>query len=71
MWHTCHFESIHPFNDGNRRVVINYLLMGNKFQPIIIFESDRKEYYWALVHFNEKQKIDKMVEFLDNQTYIT
>lgn len=33
--------------------------------------SDRKEYYWALVHFNEKQKTDKMVEFLDNQTYIT
>jgi len=70
----CWFEHIHPFADGNGRVgrmLLNYLLIGNNFPPIIIFESDRTEYYWALENFNEKQEIDKMVSFLEDQAFKT
>lgn len=70
----CYFEAIHPFCDFNGRVgrlLINYILIANKLPPIIIFESDRKEYYLALEYFNETQEIDKMVDFLDFEEYKT
>lgn len=70
----CWFETIHPFADGNGRVgrmLINYLLIGNNLAPIILFENDREEYYLALEYFNDKQEINKMVKFLDNQAYKT
>lgn len=70
----CWFETIHPFADGNGRVgrmLINYLLIGNNLAPIILFENDREEYYLALEYFNDKQEIDKMIKFLDNQAYKT
>jgi Fic family protein len=70
----CWFETIHPFADGNGRVgrmLISYLLIGNGLLPIILFENDREEYYLALEHFNSSQEIDKMVKFLDEQSYKT
>jgi Uncharacterized conserved protein len=70
----CWFESIHPFADGNGRVgrmLLNYLLIGNGLPPIVLFENDREEYYLALEYFNDSQEIDKMVKFLDNQSYKT
>ncbi|WP_368491071.1 Fic family protein [Clostridium sp. BJN0013] len=70
----CWFESIHPFADGNGRtgrMLVNYLLIGNNFPPIVLFENDREQYYLALEYFNETQEISKMVSFLEDQAYKT
>jgi len=70
----CEFSSIDPLAEYNGRVgrmLLNYLLIGNNFPPIIFFGNDIEEYYLALEHFNETQKIDKMVKFLDDQSYKT
>ncbi|KAA8667984.1 Fic family protein [Clostridium sp. MT-14] len=70
----CWFETIHPFADGNGRtgrMLVNYLLMGNDFPPVVLFESDREEYYLALEYFNETQEISKMVNFLEDEAYKT
>ncbi len=45
------FEKIHPFYDGNGRtgrMVMNYLLMKNKYPPLIIQKKNRAEYLEAL-----------------------
>lgn len=68
----CWFEVIHPFADGNGmvgRFLFNYLLVGNALPPINIFEKDKSQYYLALEYFNDKQEIDRMINFLDMQVY--
>lgn len=67
-------ENIHPFSDGNGRVgrlMMNYFLLIHNHPPIVIFEEDRKEYYEALEDFDENIKLDKLVEFLKEETIKT
>lgn len=68
------FENIHPFADGNGRagrLAMNYLLLLLDHPPIIIHEEDRKEYYAALEAWDADQELDRMKEFLKEQTVKT
>lgn len=68
-FHAC-FENIHPFADGNGRVgrtLLNYYLMINNHPPIIIFESDKKQYYKALEAFDTEEQLNPLYEFLKEQ----
>ena len=68
------FENIHPFADGNGRVgrlAMNYLLLLLDHPPIIIHEEDRKEYYAALEAWDTDQDLDRMIEFLKEQSVKT
>ena len=68
------FENIHPFADGNGRagrLAMNYLLLLLDHPPVIIHEEDRKEYYAALEAWDTDQDLDRMKEFLQEQTVKT
>ncbi len=50
------FERIHPFMDGNGRtgrMLMNFILMNDKFSPTIIHKRTRKEYLDALREADE------------------
>ena len=68
------FENIHPFADGNGRagrLAMNYLLLLLDHPPVIIHEEDRKDYYAALEAWDTAQDLDRMKEFLQEQTVKT
>ncbi len=64
-------ENIHPFADGNGRtgrIAMNYLLLLNGHPPIVIHEEDRREYYAALEAWDERQALEPLIRFLQEQT---
>ncbi|MBF0408121.1 MAG: Fic family protein [Candidatus Riflebacteria bacterium] len=67
-----HFESIHPFVDGNGRIgrlLIILLMCDWKIlsQPLLylseFFEKNRDEYYSRLLNINQKGEIEEWIDF--------
>ena len=68
------FEYIHPFADGNGRVgrtLLNYWLIINDYPPLIVYEEDRNLYYDALKQYDEKEILDPLEIFFQEQTIKT
>jgi len=64
------FEHIHPFQDGNGRVgrlVLNFILLKNKYPPINISLEDRKDYYISLQEYHKNKDLRPMIAFLIKQ----
>ena len=64
------FEKIHPFQDGNGRVgrlLLNYVLLQQKYPPINIHLQDRGRYYKCLQSFDQKNDIKSTLKFLISQ----
>lgn len=67
---------IHPFEDGNgivARLLINYLLLVNRFNPVA-FGVERKDvtrYINILGKFDDTQEIGEMADFIGSYSIIT
>lgn len=64
------FEHIHPFQDGNGRVgrlLLNFILLKNKYPPINVLLEDRAEYYQSLQEYHSKHDLKPTLKFLIKQ----
>lgn len=64
------FETIHPFQDGNGRVgrlLLNFILLRNKYPPINISLEDRGEYYSTLQEYQKHHDLKPTIKFLIKQ----
>ena len=63
------FVNIHPFTDGNgrtARLLMNWILLRNKFPPVII-EASNKEQYYNAIETADKGDQKPFAVFLTNQ----
>lgn len=61
------FTKIHPFVDGNgrtARLLLNYILIINKYPPIIIKKEDRLFYYDCLEEYSVNNNLNPFIEFI-------
>lgn len=58
------YETIHPFQDGNGRtgrLILFRECLYNGIDPIVIYDSDKKDYIKSLIEYRESKSIDRLV----------
>ena len=64
------FVMIHPFGDGNGRIarlLMNYILLYQKFPSALFFQEDKEAYYNALIETQNAEDVSLFIEFCRTQ----
>ena len=72
VWYKIAFShaqlmKIHPFLDGNgrcARIVLNYFLLKNGFNPVVIDQNDRNAYFDLLEEFKVNKNIEPLTNYI-------
>ena len=74
VWYKIAFShaqlmKIHPFLDGNgrcARIVLNYFLLKFGFNPVVIDQNDRNQYFDLLEEFKVNKNIEPLTNYIKN-----
>ncbi len=58
---------VHPFLDGNgrcARIVLNYHLLKNGLNPVVISHEDKEKYFELLEEFKVNKNIEPLIQYL-------
>ena len=72
LWYNIAFShaqlmKVHPFIDGNgrcARIVLNYQLIKNGFNPVVIRFEDKDKYFDLLEEFKVNKNIELLIEYI-------